>query len=83
MISVTNSTDVSQWYLIVTVEAVIGAVLLKKVFLKICEIQDSGTGVFMWILLNFQEHLFYRTPAGDCFSNYIILTNYNFISCVP
>ena len=21
----------------------------------------------MWILLNFKEHLFYRTPPGDCF----------------
>ena len=34
------------------------ATLLKK---------DSGTGVFLWILQNFQEHLFYRTPPGDCF----------------
>ena len=24
--------------------------------------RDSGTGVFLWILWNFQEHLFYRTP---------------------
>ena len=22
---------------------------------------------FLWILWNFQEHLFYRTPPGDCF----------------
>ena len=28
--------------------------------------RDSGTGVFLWILQNFQEHLFYRTPLGDC-----------------
>ena len=24
-------------------------------------------GVFLWILRNFQEQLFYRTPLGDCF----------------
>ena len=29
-------------------------------------LRDSGTGVFQWILRNFQEHLFYRTPLGDC-----------------
>ena len=30
--------------------------------------RDSSTGVFLWILQNFQEHLFRRTPQGDCFS---------------
>ena len=29
--------------------------------------RDSGTGVFEWVLRNFYEHLFYRTPLGDCF----------------
>ena len=29
--------------------------------------RDSGTRVFLLILWNFQEHLFYRTPLGDCF----------------
>ena len=29
--------------------------------------RDSGTGVFLWILGNFSEHLFYRTPLCDCF----------------
>ena len=29
---------------------------------------DSGTGVFLWILRNFSELLFYRTPLIDCFS---------------
>ena len=29
--------------------------------------RDSGTDVFLWILRNFQEHLFYITPLGDCF----------------
>ena len=28
---------------------------------------NSGTGVFLWILRNFKEHFFYRTPPGDCF----------------
>ena len=32
-------------------------------FLKIV----TGTGVFLFILWNFQEHLLYRTPPGDCF----------------
>ena len=26
----------------------------------------SGTDVFQWILRNLWEHLFYRTPPGDC-----------------
>ena len=29
--------------------------------------RDSGTGVFLWILRNFQEHFFYRTPLDGCF----------------
>ena len=29
--------------------------------------RDSGTGAFLWILPNFWEQLFYRTPPGDCF----------------
>ena len=28
-----------------------------------------STGVFLWIMKKFQEHLFYRTPLDDCFSN--------------
>ena len=28
--------------------------------------RDSGTEVFLWILQNFSEHLFNRTPPGDC-----------------
>ena len=27
--------------------------------------RDSGTGVFPWILRNFEEHLFYTTPPND------------------
>ena len=30
--------------------------------------KDSGTDVFLWILQNFKEHVFYITPLGDCFS---------------
>ena len=30
---------------------------------------DSGTGVFLWILRNCSEHLFYWTPLGDDFCN--------------
>ena len=29
--------------------------------------RDSGIGVFLWILWNFSERLFYRTPLDDCF----------------
>ena len=28
---------------------------------------NPGTGVFLWILKNFLEYLFYRTTMGDCF----------------
>ena len=30
---------------------------------------DPGTGVFLRILRNFSEHLFYGTPLDDCRSN--------------
>ena len=29
--------------------------------------RDSNTGAFLWNLRNFQEHLFWRTSANDCF----------------
>ena len=29
--------------------------------------RDSGAGIILWILGNFSEHLFYRTPLDDCF----------------
>ena len=32
--------------------------------------RDSGIGVFLWILRNFQKHLFYRTPLA-----LLLLTN--------
>ena len=28
--------------------------------------ESLSTGVFLWILPNFEEHLFYRTPPDDC-----------------
>ena len=30
-----------------------------------------STGVFGWVLKNFQEHLFYRIPLDDCLSNIV------------
>ena len=29
--------------------------------------RNSGTGIFLWILRNFWEKLFYGKPLGDCF----------------
>ena len=51
---------------------------IKKVFLKISQRSqesrsvtwlkiESGTGVFLWILWNFKEHLFHRRILDDCF----------------
>ena len=34
-----------------------------KLYLK----RDSVTDVFLWILRNFQQYVFYRTPSGDSF----------------
>ena len=30
--------------------------------------EDVEQGVFMWVLRDFSEHVFYRTIPGDCFS---------------
>ena len=39
--------------------------------------RSPGSGVLMWILRNFWEHLFYRTPLGGCFwSSYYSLFFY-------
>ena len=62
-------------------EAATGGVLLKKVFLEISQnsqentcarvffnkVTGQGTGVFLWILGNFQEHLFLQNTSGGCF----------------
>ena len=38
----------------------------------------AGTSVFLWILRNFWEHFFYRTPADDCFlSNFFSLEQFS------
>ena len=39
----------------------------KRQSLQLYEKTDLGTSVFLWILRNLQQHLFYRTPLGDCF----------------
>ena len=56
-------------------EAATGGILWKKLLLKVLQYSqescrpasllktDSNTGVFLWILRNFQEHLFRRTSA--------------------
>ena len=35
--------------------------------LQLYQKRNSGTGVFQWILRNFWEHPFYRTPPGNFF----------------
>ena len=40
--------------------------------------KDSGSGVFLWILRNFWEHLFYRTPDKYIWE-YLIITGSNVI----
>ena len=39
--------------------------------------RDPGTGVFQWILRNFEEHLFFRAPPDDYF--YRVSPVYRFI----
>ena len=45
--------------------------LFNKAFIKVIEAtllkRDPGTGVFLWILQNFKEQLFSRTPPDECF----------------
>ena len=33
------------------------------------KLHASGAGVFLWILQNLKNTLFYRTPLDDCFWN--------------
>ena len=35
-----------------------------------CNFIKKETGVFLSIFRNFKEHLFYRTPLGDCFCKF-------------
>ena len=46
-------------------------------------LQHSGTGVFLWILQKFYEHLFYRTPPDDCFPIVNALPIYSLIFTSP
>ena len=38
---------------------------IKVTGIRVCSFIKKGTntGVFLWLLQNFQEHLFYRTPT--------------------
>ena len=45
-------------------------------FKKVAGLRDSGTGVFLRILRNFWEHLFYRTPLDDCFYLELVVINF-------
>ena len=47
---------------------------LIKLQPKACNIikKDSGAGVFLWILQNFWEHIFYRTPpVSDSYIDFV------------
>ena len=56
-------------------EAVAQRCSVKKLFLEIlaglglqlCQKRVPGTGVFLWILRNFQECLFLQNTSGGCF----------------
>ena len=39
----------------------------KVACLQLHSKRDPGTGVFVWILRNFQERFYYRIPPDDCF----------------
>ena len=35
--------------------------------------RDSNTSIFLWNLQNFQEHLFWRIAANDCFCSFFLM----------
>ena len=43
------------------------SLFFNKVDLQLYYKRDSGIRAFLWILQNFQEHFFYRTPLDGCF----------------
>ena len=48
--------------------------------LQLYQKRDSGAGVFLWILSNFQQHFFYRTPpvtASKMSHQRLLLTKLN------
>ena len=75
-------------------EAAIGSVLWKKLFLKISQYSQescrpatllkalSNTGVFLWILQNFYEHLFRRKSAQWTAASVVtfILSSHNLLT---
>ena len=40
---------------------------LKRLYENFIKKRDSNASVFLWILQNFLELIFNRTPPGDCF----------------
>ena len=40
---------------------------------------SPGTGDFLWILRNFQEHLFLQNTSGGCFCCYIVCNRLSWI----
>ena len=43
-----------------------GDTMNNNIFGKNVQLRDHDTGIFLWILQNFKEHLFHRIPPGDC-----------------
>ena len=41
---------------------------LQALGLQLYKKRHSGTGVFLWILQNLQEHFFLQNTSGGCFS---------------
>ena len=72
-----STTNLSLHYCNVCIsEAVVQSCFLKKLFLKLCKIHRCFLWhrSFLWILCNFKEHLFCRTPSvvasGICNNRY-------------
>ena len=71
-------------------EAATASILWKKLFLKTSQYsqescrpatllkRDSNTGFFLWILRNFQEHLFWRTSVNHCLWSFKTATEHQF-----
>ena len=47
--------------------------------LKLYEKGAYGTGVFLWVLQNFSERLFCRTPLDDCFKHMRVNVFWNIV----
>ena len=44
-----------------------GKHMYQSLFFNFIKKRDSGTCVFLWILRNFEEHLFLQNTSGGCF----------------